>query len=153
MIPFLFFVVAPLIELAVIVEVGMQIGVWNTVGLLILAALLGAWLIRRRGMTVFGRFAQTVQSGQVPTRDIADDVCVLAAGVLLLLPGFIGDVVALFLLFPPTRAPVRKWIMNRRTLGGLGRVKVIRATYDGRISNVTEATDVDSTEIRGELDP
>jgi UPF0716 protein FxsA len=153
MLPFLFFIVAPTIELIVIVAVAVQIGVLNTVGLLLIAALVGGWIIKRQGIKVFSRFADTVESRQVPTKAIANDVCILAAGVLLLLPGFISDVIALFLLFPPTRAPVRNWLMRRRTLGGLGRIKVIRATYDGRITDVRDVTDAESTEIHGELDP
>jgi len=145
-----FFVIAPIIELAVIIEVGIHIGAVNTAGLLILAALIGFWLIRRAGTKVFRRFAQSVQSKQVPTRQIANDVCMLAAGILFVLPGFITDVIALLLVFPPTRALARNWLMRRRSLGGLAKVKVIRANYGGTMSGVTDAN---STEVRGELDP
>ncbi len=146
----LLFIVAPFVELYVIVQVAHAIGVWNALALLVLMALLGGWVIRHEGLKVWRRFAQQLQAGEVPSREIADGVCVLAAGALLIVPGFISDVVALLLLFPPTRALARRWVMRRKGLGGLGRTRVIRATYGGR---VTDATDTTSTEVRGELDP
>ena len=123
---FLLFVVAPLVELYVIIVVGSHIGALNVIGWLILDALIGAWLIKYAGLRTLNRFRQQVQAGKTPTRELADGVCLLAAGGLLLAPGFISDAVALLLLFPPTRALARKWLMNRKTLGGLGRVRVIR---------------------------
>ena len=157
-----FFVIAPIIELFVIIQVGAQVGALNTIALLIVGALLGAWIIKYAGIRAFGRFSRQVASGRNPTREIADGVCLLAAGTLLLLPGFISDAIALLLLFPPTRALARNWLMRRKSLGGLGRVRVIRTTYDrsGRpvtnvtdVTEVTDVTDAESTEIRGELDP
>src|SRR4029079_12963980 len=84
-----FFLIAPIIELYVIFLVGGQIGALNTIALLIVAVLLGAWIIKYSGIRPFGRFSQQVSSGRNPTREIADAVCLLAAGTLLLLPGFI----------------------------------------------------------------
>jgi len=145
MILFVLFVVAPIIELYVLIKVGGSIGVLNTIGLLILVAMIGSWVIKREGLRVWNRFATTVQSGQTPTREIADGVCVLVAGLLMIVPGFVSDVLALVLLFPPTRAVARGWLLRRRRLGGLGRTRVITATYGGRMSPRTTDTTVTET--------
>jgi UPF0716 protein FxsA len=152
MILFLVFVVAPIIELFVLIKTGQAIGVLNTIGLLIVVALLGSALVKREGMKVWNRFVTSLQAGQTPTKEIADGVCVLLAGALLIAPGFVSDVLALLLLFPPTRAIFRRYLMKRKGLGGLGSTRVIRATYGGRM-NITDVTDAESTETRGELDP
>lgn len=155
MILFLLFIVAPIAELYVLFRSGQTIGVLNTIGLMVIVAMLGSWLIRREGLKVWNRFATQVQAGQVPSKEIADGVCLLLAGALMIAPGFISDAVALLLLFPPTRALARAWLMRRKGLGGLGTTRIIRATYGGRMTNVTDVFDVTDTtasETRGELD-
>jgi len=154
---FLLFIVAPLIELYVFVKTGQWIGFLNTIGVMIVVALIGSAVLKREGRKVWVRFNEQVQAGQTPTKEIADGVCVLIAGGLLVAPGFVSDAVALLLLFPPTRAIFRRWLMRRGGLGGLGRTRVIRATYGGPMRGPgqpgsTNITDVTSTETRGELD-
>ena len=152
---FVVFVIAPIIELFVLIKTGQAIGALNTVGLLIVVALVGSALVKREGMKVWNRFVTAVQSGQSPTKEIADGVCLLLAGALLIAPGFVSDVLALLLLFPPTRAIFRRFLMRRKTLGGFGRTRVIKATYGGPIdiTDSTDITDASSTETRGELEP
>ena len=152
MIPFLLFIVAPIVELYVIVQTSHVIGVLNTIGLIIVIAMIGSWLIKHEGIKVWNRFTQQIQRGQVPTKEIADGVCVLAAGGLMIAPGFISDVFALLLLFPPTRVLARRWLMKRKGLGGLAKTRVVKATYGGRMTDTTDTTDATSTEVRGELD-
>lgn len=156
---FLFFIVAPIVELFVIVKTGQAIGVVNTIAVIIVVALLGTALVKREGVKVWGRFVQQVQAGQVPSKEIADGVCLLLAGALLIAPGFISDVAALLLLFPPTRALFRRWLLKRKSFGGLGRTRIVTATYGGRMNQsrdprpgVGDITDATSTETRGELD-
>ena len=144
------FILVPIAELFFFVQVSSAIGFWNSLGLIVAIAFVGAWLVKREGLKVWRRFVQQVEAGQVPSREIADGVCLLAAGALMLAPGFLTDIVGILLLLPPTRAIARRWLMRRQELGGLGRTRVIRATYGGRMSDVTDVTDV--TEIRGELD-
>ena len=149
---FVVFVIGPIVELFVLIKTGQAIGALNTIGLLIVVALLGSWLVKREGMKVWRRFVAAVQSGQTPTKEIADGVCLLLAGALLIAPGFVSDVLALLVLFPPTRAIFRRFLMRRKSLGGLGRTRVIEATYGGPM-DITDVTDATSTEARGELDP
>lgn len=153
MLLFFIFIVMPAAELFVFIQVSNAIGFWNAMGLIIAVAFIGAWLVKREGLKVWRRFAQQVQAGQVPSREIADGVCLLAAGALMLAPGFLSDIVGVLLLLAPTRAIARGWLMKRQGLGSFGRGRVIRATYGGPMTNVADVTEVtDVTEIRGELD-
>jgi UPF0716 protein FxsA len=104
----LVFVVAPLVELAVIVQVAGAIGVPDTIGLLILVSLAGAWLAKREGVGVLRRIQAALARGDLPGREVADGGLILLAGALMIAPGFISDVLAVTLLLPPTRALVRR---------------------------------------------
>ena len=150
MVLFVLFIAVPIAELFTFVRVSDAIGFWNSLGLIVLISMLGAALVKREGLKVWRRFSEQVQAGQMPSREIADGVCLLAAGALMLTPGFLTDIVGLLLLAPPSRAIARRWLMKRQGLGGLGRSRIIRATYGGHVTDVTDVTDV--TEIRGELD-
>ncbi len=111
----LVFVVVPIVELAVIIQVGQSIGVLNTIGLLILVGAVGAWLAKREGLAVYRRFRRQVEAGVVPGREIADGFMVLMAGALLLTPGFVTDILGLLLLLPPVRAAIRASALHRIT--------------------------------------
>ncbi len=109
----LLFLVIPVLELAVIIQVGRSLGVLNTVGLLLVVSFAGAWLVKREGVGVWRRFNRQVRAGSVPSREIADGVLILFAGALLLTPGFLSDVLGLLLLVPPVRAAIRGAAMVR----------------------------------------
>lgn len=109
----LFFVVLPIVELAVIIQVGHAIGVLNTIGLLLLVSLVGSWLVKREGLAVWRRFQEQVHAGAVPGKEVADGVMILLAGALLICPGFVTDVFGVFLLLPPVRAVVRAALLRR----------------------------------------
>jgi len=112
------FVLVPLAELYVIVQVGQVIGVVETIVLLLLVSILGAWLAKREGLGVFRRARQQLDAGRVPAAEIIDGILVLLAGALMLVPGFLTDIVAIFLLIPPVRAGARA-LLRRRYLGKL----------------------------------
>ncbi len=109
------FVVVPFIELFVLIQVGQVIGVWWTILLVIAISILGSWLVKREGWTLWRRITSRVQAGEVPGDDLVDGGLLLLAGALLLTPGFITDVAALVLLFPPTRTAVRRVVLRRLT--------------------------------------
>jgi UPF0716 protein FxsA len=109
----LLFILVPIAELAVIIQVGQAIGVWWTIGLLIADSLLGSVLMRAQGRAAWRRFTASVQSGRVPAREVLDGALVLLGGALLLTPGFLSDVLGLLLLLPPTRAVVRRLLVRR----------------------------------------
>ena len=111
----LIFIVGPIVELAVIIQVGHAIGVLNTIALLLLVSVAGAWLVKREGLAVYRRFRRQVDSGVVPARELADGVMILFAGALLMTPGFVSDVFGLALLLPPVRAAIRSPTVARLT--------------------------------------
>jgi UPF0716 protein FxsA len=109
----LLFIVVPIAELVVIIQVGELIGVWWTVGLLIADAVLGSMLARTQGRAVWRRFNEALASGRVPARETMDGALVLLGGALLLAPGFLTDLLGAGLLLPPTRAAVRAVLVRR----------------------------------------
>jgi UPF0716 protein FxsA len=111
----LLFLAVPVVELAVIIKVGEALGVWDTLALLLLISLVGAWLVRRQGLAVMRSAQEELAQGRMPGVALADGVLVLAAGGLLLVPGFVTDAIGLLLLLPPMRAGVRRWLRRRWT--------------------------------------
>ncbi len=109
------FILVPIAELAVIIQVGETIGVWWTIALLIADSILGSLLMRSQGRAAWRRFNQALGAGRVPAREVADGVLVIFGGALLLTPGFITDIVGLLFLLPPTRAVIRR-VFLRQTL-------------------------------------
>jgi UPF0716 protein FxsA len=120
----LLFLVVPIVELYVIIQVGQEIGALNTIGLLLVISVVGAWLAKREGTGVWRRLNQQVTAGKVPGAELIDAFLILLAGALLLTPGFISDVLAIFLLIPPTRAVVRR-VLRRRFIG---KVEIFRGS-------------------------
>ena len=104
----LLFIVLPIAELYVIIQVGGAIGVLPTLALLIADSLLGAALLRSQGRQAWARFNQALAESRVPAREVFDGAMVILGGALLLTPGFITDIFGLILLIPPTRDIVRR---------------------------------------------
>ena len=104
----LLFIVVPIAELYVIIQVGQWIGVLPTLAILLADALLGSWLLRHQGLAAWRRFNAALDERRFPGREVADGVMVVVGGTLLLTPGFITDIAGLLLLIPPTRALIRR---------------------------------------------
>jgi UPF0716 protein FxsA len=109
----LLFIVVPIAELAVLIQVGQVIGVWWTIAILIADAILGSILMRAQGRAAWRRFNETMQAGGVPAREVLDGALVMFGGLLMLTPGFITDILGFVLLIPPTRAVVRAVLVRR----------------------------------------
>src|SRR4051794_28251851 len=107
------FIVVPIAELAILIQVGELIGVWWTIALLVADAVVGSMLARSQGRAVWRRFNLALQSGRPPAREVLDGVLVLFGGALLLTPGFLSDILGAVLLLPPTRALVRGVLVRR----------------------------------------
>jgi UPF0716 protein FxsA len=124
------FVVVPLVEIYVLIQVGQVIGVWWTIVLLILDSMLGGWLVKREGAKTFDALRTAINSGRMPGRELADAALVLTAGILMLTPGFVLDVVGLLLVLPVTRPLARRGltvVVTRRLLAGGGPAAAFRA--------------------------
>ncbi len=102
------FIVVPIVELYVIIQIGSWIGVAPTIALLLADALLGSLLLRHQGRGAWRRFNAALAERRFPGREVADGLLIAIGGTLLLTPGFVTDIVGLILLVPPTRAIVRR---------------------------------------------
>lgn len=115
---FLVFVVVPLVEIYVLVEVAGAIGVLPALATLLACSLLGVWLVKREGLGVLRRMQATVNRGEVPATELVDGGLVAMAGALCLVPGFVTDGIGLILLLPPVRHLVRNLLVRRWTKRG-----------------------------------
>lgn len=129
------FILVPLAELYVILQVGEAIGAVWTILLLAADSVLGSLLLRAQGRSVWRRFNTALAEGKMPHREVIDGVLVVFGGAFLITPGFITDVVGLLLLVPPTRAVIRRLMVSR-----LGRRIAVGATRRGRMRYDVEGT-------------
>lgn len=121
----LLFTIVPILELALLVWLGQQIGFWPTVGLIAGTALLGSYLAHREGLSVLARFRTRVASGAMPGSELTDGIIILIAGALLLTPGVFTDIAGFLGLFPPSRAVIKRIVTKRFQRGLLdGSIKV-----------------------------
>jgi len=149
----LLFIVVPLAELYVIIQVGQAIGALPTIGLLLLDSLLGSWLLRHQGRTVWRRFREALALGRPPARETVDGALVILGGALMLAPGFITDALGVLLLLPPTRAVVRRGLARnalRRLFGPLG---TVGAAAGGAAARARTRQDYDVDATAREIDP
>src|SRR3954452_787356 len=109
----LLFIVVPIVELYVIIQVGHAIGIWWTLALLLVDSVLGSWLMRAQGRSAWRRFQAAIAGGRVPARETLDGVLVIFGGAFLLTPGFVTDILGAILLLPPTRSLVRRVLVRR----------------------------------------
>lgn len=109
-------IVLPVIEIALFIKVGQTIGLWPTLALVIGAALAGGLLLRQQGLSVLTQLRGNVNAGRLPGRTIADAMMIGLAALLLVLPGFLTDIVALALLLPPVRAWIYGSLASRVTV-------------------------------------
>jgi UPF0716 protein FxsA len=105
----LLFVGLPLVEMALLIWVGDAIGIFPTLGIVILTGIVGASLVKRQGLAVWQEAKQRLGEGGLPTRELAHGAMLLVAGAFLLTPGFITDLTGFALLVPT----VREWLRGR----------------------------------------
>lgn len=141
----LVFLVVPIAELYVIIQVAGGIGIPETILLLIAISLLGAWLAKMAGVGVLYRLQRTVREGRVPSNEIVDGALVLFAGALMLTPGFLTDLLAIALLLPPSRALVRGIVLRRIGARG-GFFTMVTSMPTGSARAKGDVWDVDSWE-------
>jgi len=115
----LLFLVVPVVEIYVIIQVGQLIGVGPTLVLLVADAVLGTWLFRREARRTWAAFRAALDARRVPAKEVADGALVILGGAFLLTPGFVTDAVGVLCLLPPTRAVLRRGlteVVRRRLL-------------------------------------
>jgi len=107
---FFLFILIPIAEIFVIIQVGQLIGVGPTLALMVLSAVVGAYLARSQGRQTWAKFNSTMRSGKVPGREVMDGAMIIFGGALLLTPGFLTDLLGISLLLPPSRAAYRRLV-------------------------------------------
>lgn len=100
---FLLFIIVPIIEITLLINVGQAIGAWNTVGLVLLSAFVGVNMLRYQGLSTLARAQQRMQTGELPGREMVEGIVLAVGGALLLTPGFVTDVIGFLCLIPYTR--------------------------------------------------
>lgn len=107
------FIVVPLLELALLIQVGRWVGVFPTIALVAATGLLGAVLVKGEGGRTLAKIRMELGQGRVPGQALLDGACLLVGGAFLLTPGVITDVLAFALLAPPSRRAIQRWVRKR----------------------------------------
>jgi UPF0716 protein FxsA len=106
----------PLLEIAVLIMVGSSIGVFATIGLIIGTGILGAMLLRFQGFALLTRMRSEINAGRMPEKEMADGAMIAFGGVLLMIPGFISDVLGILLFIPQVRGLLRSYLGRNMTV-------------------------------------
>jgi UPF0716 protein FxsA len=109
---FLGFTLVPAFEIYLFIKVAATIGTLQTITMIILTGVLGAYLARREGFAVLRRLQSQLQAGQLPTDELVDGAMILVGGALLLTPGFLTDVLGFALMIPPLRTLLKDLLRN-----------------------------------------
>jgi len=109
----LLFVVVPAIELILLIEIGQRVGTINTLALIVVTGVVGAWLARKQGVRTFARLRRDLGEGRSPAVPIIDGVLILVAAAFLVTPGVLTDVVGFLLLVPMSRRLIRRQLQRR----------------------------------------
>lgn len=126
----LLFVVVPVAEIYVLIQIGQVIGVWWTVLLLIADGVAGSWLLKHQGGRAWTALREALAAHRMPAKELADGALILVGGTLLLTPGFLSDVLGAFFILPFTRPVARRVLtryLTRRFVGGAAYVDPGRA--------------------------
>ncbi|MDH3701641.1 MAG: FxsA family protein [Alphaproteobacteria bacterium] len=107
------FILVPIAEIAVFIEAGKWIGLWPTLGVIVLTALVGAAMLRQQGLRVLAQTQEKLGRGEMPVGELFSGLCLLVAGALLLTPGFLTDTVGFALLIPPLRDALGYFVLRR----------------------------------------
>ncbi|GAA5215478.1 FxsA family protein [Corallincola platygyrae] len=110
---FLLFVLVPILEISVIIQVGSVLGAIPTIGLMIISAMVGASLVRSQGIATMFSVRQKLSMGEMPSTEIVEGLLLLVAGVLLVTPGFVTDVVGILILTAPVRKMMALGLIKR----------------------------------------
>ena len=125
-----FLLLAPLVELVLLLRVGQWLGVLPTVALVVATGVLGAWLVRTEGVRTMIRFQEQLARGKLPGRVLMDGAALLTGGALLLTPGVLTDLVGFALLFQPTRSFLQGWAVARLVRGlESGKIRVASSGF------------------------
>lgn len=119
LIPFVLLIV-PLMEIAAFVLIGGQIGVWATLAMVVVTAIIGSFLLRWQGVSLLRRIQSEMAAQRLPAKDLVRGAMLVIAGILLLTPGFVTDTIGFLLFVPPIQDGVWSFLKSKITLMGPG---------------------------------
>lgn len=117
---FVVFLIVPIIEIALFIQLGSLIGLWPTLIGVVVTALIGSIIIRMQGVSLIAEIQRLMAMGQLPARQIVDGVMLAVSGALLMTPGYFTDTIGFLLLVPPIRGAIYEWLKTRVTVVGPG---------------------------------
>jgi len=106
------FIIIPVVELYTLIEIGKKIGTLPTIGIIILTAILGAYLVKNQGFIILKKIKNNIDEGIMPGDSLIQGAIILAGGILLLTPGFITDIIGFIFLIPGSRKIVKKYLLK-----------------------------------------
>jgi UPF0716 protein FxsA len=107
------FILVPIFELYLLIQVGSYIGAWNTILLVLLTAGIGVALLRKQGLSTLQKVQSQMQHGELPAASMLEGMLLFFAGALLLTPGFFTDTIGFLLMIPPLRKVIALWLLER----------------------------------------
>ena len=146
------FIAIPIAEIAIFIQAGERFGLWPTLGLVILTAILGTTLLRYQGLRALYRVQESLNRGEMPIGEVFTGLCLLVAGALLLTPGFLTDGVGFALFIPGIRQAIGSGLAN--LLMSRGAVHVSNGHHSGTPYNGpnNQVIDAEFTEVREDPD-
>ncbi|MBR9827247.1 MAG: FxsA family protein [Oceanospirillales bacterium] len=117
---FLLFIIIPIIEITILIQVGQAIGGWYTVGLVLLSAFIGVNMLRYQGLSTLARAQQRMGQGEVPGQEMVEAIVLAVGGALLVTPGFVTDIIGFSCLVPGIRKGLVKVLLSRFTIIAAG---------------------------------
>jgi UPF0716 protein FxsA len=137
---FVLFIIIPIIEIAVLLQVGELLGLWPTIAIVIASAWLGAKYVRQQGLATMQSVQAKMAQGEMPSSEIVTALMLLVAGVLLVTPGFVTDIFGLSLLIPSVRQAIAAMVQKRIVVNQMGAGAAFHQgnTYQGEPSNVNQ---------------
>lgn len=147
------FLLVPILEITLLIQVGSVIGAPLTILCVVLTAVLGAYLLRQQGLSTLARFQQSLAQGEVPATQMLEGIVLIVGGALLMTPGFFTDAIGFACLFPLTRMGIVKYlvkhskmqVMGGHTQGGFG-----QSPFDQQNSQQSRPTRDGHYEYEGE---
>ena len=109
----LLFIVTPLVEMAILIELGRRFGTWHTIGIVLLTGLIGASLAKVQGLQVYRNLMSSLYNGELPHNYLIEGLLLLIGGALLITPGVLTDLVGFVLVLPWTRSLVRERVKSQ----------------------------------------
>ena len=115
---FILFIVMPFVEIALLIKLGDILGFWRTIGIVVVTAVVGAYVLQAQGAATLRRVSQSMTSGEPPIKPVVDGFFLAISGAFLLTPGVVTDAIGLLLLVPPVRHAIARWGFGRIVKSG-----------------------------------